>query len=368
MAAPAHKCAGRISADGNRMSTLHVVIAGAGPAGAYLARRLGPRHEVEVRDPRSFETLGEDCAWGISLPAFRHFARRAGLAPGDYILCRRIGFQSDLYQANASAVVDKNAFLRALLRRSGASVRRERMEDRAEAAGADLLVDATGRKRALLPRCGGRDHWMLPCYQLVAEGEGLPPGFLLQQRGLGYLWAFPLDEDAGTARVGCGSFDVRPRRAVEQFLADLAEQGSCRVRPGSGSGGAIRLLPPSRSLPLFQPGRPPVIGVGEAVGTVNPLTGDGIGPALRSAEMVAQMLLGRENNVELSEVGRTYRSRLLRRFRWVDRSHRFFRALRFGTPSEQLWGLITLQQPPGALVRYSRVKATLNYLRRTAAP
>ena len=108
----------------------------------------------------------------------------------------------------------------------------------------------------------------------------------------GYGWLFPGDH--GQANVGIGvGLGTRRRQAslrddLARFCALLRSAGdlAAGARPGPVTGGWLR---------MGGTGAPPAAGnvllAGDAAGLINPLQGEGIGPAMVSARLAAQSLL-----------------------------------------------------------------------------
>ncbi|NIU84416.1 MAG: hypothetical protein GWN64_13315, partial [Candidatus Thorarchaeota archaeon] len=85
-------------------------------------------------------------------------------------------------------------------------------------------------------------------------------------------------------KVGCGGFDRNPKQEVEAFLAGKQYEELYRT------GGIVRMIPPSRSRPFFEAEAPPIVGVGESIGTVSPISGEGISCTLRCSDIFLDAL------------------------------------------------------------------------------
>jgi len=96
----------------------------------------------------------------------------------------------------------------------------------------------------------------------------------------GYFWYFPLGN--GYAHIGAGDFLKNHNVFVDEFL----KKHECEVIKKVGR--PVRLTPPSRCEP-FTDGRKSV-GVGESIGTVYPLLGEGIIPSTWCAELFVKNL------------------------------------------------------------------------------
>jgi len=331
---------------------MRIAIVGAGVAGCYLARQLSAHFQVDIFEKRRKRNWGRDCAWITNWGHWSRFCEKAGLHPSDYVCCRASRFISDTYEANDPAIFDKNRFLRDLVESSPATVHKARVEKASDLPDYDLLVDATGFSRALLPRDGDMSEWMLPCYQVEVEGESLPDEFRIEQKGTGYLWFFPLQQDGKRARVGCGSFDVSARRAVLECLSEHLGENNYRAVRSGVVGGMIRMIPPSRSRPLYVAGRPFLIGVGESVGTVSPLSGEGILPALECADILAGLLKAGRAEWRLEAIAREYERRVLKEFDWMEAQFRFLQAVRLGNRVLQLIAMARVRIPDCMAARF----------------
>jgi len=339
---------------------MKVIIAGAGVAGSYLALRLSRRWEVEVLDEEPAERLGRECAWGINGDVLEEYCGKAGLSAGRYVLNRCTSFRSEMYSNHRMVVFDKNRFLRDLLQQCRATFRPQPAgAGRLESLDCDIVVDATGARRALLPRCLGREEWMLPCYQVEADSSALPLGVWIEGAGIGYLWVFPL-RDGRRAKVGCGSFTVNPRATVRAFLRNAGVE----ALQDSEVGSVIRCLPPARSRPFWRAGRPFLVGAGESIGTVSPLTGEGTAHSLRCAELLAASLQGVDSALGLERAARLYERRVLREFKWIETQHAFLRAVRSRHPLAMLVRLLRLRQPRRRMLTYPRLRHLCAHLRR----
>ena len=342
---------------------MRIAIVGAGVAGGYLARQLSPRFNVDIFENQEPERWGRDCAWITDRSHFRRFCLKCGLRPDDYVLHPGLEFVSDMYQANAPVIYHKNRFLRDLVGGSGAALHkgRARLDD---LSGHDLAVDATGWRRALLPRTACHTQWLLPYYQIEVEGQGLPPHAHVEQRGIGYLWVFPMGLDARRVKLGCGSFDVNPKRAVHEYLRRGMEGRDRRIVPSSAVGCNIRMVSPARSLPFHVPGAPFLIGCGESVGTVCPLSGEGITTSLMCADILADMLKECLPQGSLEGAAGAYEKRLLREFAWIDGQFEFLAALRHGGRASQLLKMLRLVIPYYMCAWFSRVNVVFRWVHR----
>ncbi|MGH7576600.1 MAG: NAD(P)/FAD-dependent oxidoreductase [Longimicrobiales bacterium] len=172
--------------------------------------------------------------------------------------------------------------------------------DRAESAvRAHIVVLATGADVTLLERCGMVERAEPSAFALrgyVQCDAVLDRLVVAFDRTIlpGYAWIFPLP--GGELNVGCGVFgngwhvrQVGLRRTLDTFLREFP-----LARELFGSGESIGPLKGARlrcGLTGARPFRPPnILALGEAIGTTFPLTGEGIGKAMETAEIAAAVI------------------------------------------------------------------------------
>jgi flavin-dependent dehydrogenase len=142
----------------------------------------------------------------------------------------------------------------------------------------DLIIDATGFHRNYLPRL--ENELWIPCVQYkVRYKPGHEPFDDFYLRAFpsmtGYFWYFPLGN--GYAHVGAGDFAKTHNQFVDGFLKKHECEAIKKV------GRPVRLSPPANCEP-FTDGRK-TVGVGESIGTVFALLGEGIIPATWCADL-----------------------------------------------------------------------------------
>jgi flavin-dependent dehydrogenase len=164
----------------------------------------------------------------------------------------------------------------------------------------DIIIDSTGFHRNYLPK-PKKEMW-IPCvqYKVKYDNDNMPyDDFYLQAfpSMTGYFWYFPLEN--GYAHIGAGDFE---RRQNNKFVDEFLKKYKCEVIKKVGR--PIRISPPANCEP-FTDGRK-TVGVGESIGTVYPLLGEGIIPSTWCAELFIQQL---HKNIK------AYRDIVLKRFR-----------------------------------------------------
>ncbi|GAB4259589.1 MAG: NAD(P)/FAD-dependent oxidoreductase [Deferrisomatales bacterium] len=255
-----------------------VAIAGAGVAGSYLyglLRRSGVPADLYDTGPGT--TCGlTPCAWGTSR-GFAELVAAAGLDPDAYVLRRLSHLVADGVRLRVEVLTFDKPRLVADLR-GGGSVR----PGTPDPARYRRVIDATGTARALLPPVA--DDLVLRCVQgrvrTAAQWTNR-----IELGGIGYAWCFPLED--GSYHVGCGSLLDDPAARLRSLGwldgAAAGDAGEVRCR----CGGRIRLTGPHGARPfVVRRGQGEVWGVGEAVGCVAPLAGDGVVPSMRSAHLL----------------------------------------------------------------------------------
>jgi hypothetical protein len=193
--------------------------------------------------------------------------------------------------------LDKPAFIRDLLWDG------EVREGPIQSQRSDRVFDATGVSRAYLPPI--RNDVLLPAKQRRIEtSERLENRIKLG--GVGYAWCFPLGRMG--YHLGCGSLSEDPARQLEAlgWAPDSSTGSSAKTR--CACSGSLRLTGPHDSQPFFLDGPScGVWGVGEAIGCVAPLAGDGIVPGMKSVRLL----------MEHWEDPEAYTGAVLREFDWM---------------------------------------------------
>ena len=285
---------------------MKIAVAGMGVAGAYLMNRLSEDLENHVV---GFERMDRDkhdavCAWATCKNVMTGLARNCGLNFDDYILHEGKQMEVDLGYPNRVGInlkgmvsYDKLSLINDMIRGTktefGKGPRKENLE-----LEFDMIVDATGFHRNYLPRI--RDEMWIPCVQYkVKYDTGQVPFdyfFLKAFPSMsGYFWYFPLEN--GYGHIGAGDFKRTQNTFVDQFL----QQHKCEIIKKVGR--PIRISPPANCEP-FVDGRK-TVGVGESIGTVYPLLGEGIIPSTWCAELFVKNLYDMK----------AYREMVIKRFR-----------------------------------------------------
>lgn len=249
-------------------------IAGLGVSGSYLYRRLmDSGFEAEGFDPKR-AGFYLPCGYAVNLDKLTSLIGNIGLDAKDYLesTSNSVTFESDSgisinLPTSGFSTIDKNRLEYDIL--SELKVEQRTAPQTSHDNG--IFIDATGVSRYYLGPATG-DLIMRTKEYLT---ETAPHGdfyFRYFPSGRGYYWEFPLKNGY---HIGAGGDSID---TVSNSLENVKD--SKRVMSRN-----IRLSP------LFdQIHRGNIIGVGEAIGTVSPITGEGILPSMESAELLFQQL------------------------------------------------------------------------------
>jgi flavin-dependent dehydrogenase len=297
---------------------MHFAIAGAGVAGSYLATMLQRRgHDVDVFEASKKEHHWPVCAWGASRHMLEKFSNQAGLNFDDYIL--HIGENLRMEMPNNTeewlelkglATYNKSAWEDDLLEHAsvkyGLKVTRENLPSNSY----DYIIDCTGLHRSFLPKSD--QDFLIPAYEYLLENvQGLDEFYVISYKGAkGYFWYFPLD--SGRGYMGAGDIEKK-YYGIGSFFKEHPE-----ARIVKKIGRPIRLAPPKRMEPFYDGN---VIGVGESIGCVFPMLGEGIIPSLICCDLFLDVLDRSKGKFDFKQ----YRKKVLRRFDYYDDVYKIVR-------------------------------------------
>ncbi len=247
---------------------------GAGPGGAYLYKLLKvkrPDIEVYIFDPPHETKCGiKSCGWATSRPeTLSRLCHDVGakvplLANYDHVTLvmngKKIRIRSSI------AMFNKSLLIKRLLGR-----RKPLNAWQVEPGEFDRVIDATGHDRAFLPPSRSESFWTVQrkCRGRFEEHLAFP-------FARGWAWVMPLG--GGEAHVGAGAID-----GLEEAEEMLRKAGLDRMETICACFSHIHrggLREP------FVDGK--VWGLGEAIGLVDPLTGEGVIPAMISAKLLLE--------------------------------------------------------------------------------
>ncbi len=307
---------------------MRVTIVGGGISGSYLANLLRDGHEVRVLERQQPENFRAVCAWGTSYHEMRRLLERIDVEFDEYVfhvgkrMTVDLGGERIEVPLKGLCTFDKRRLILDLHRRVevtyGAEVRR------LDEVRGDLVVDATGFHRVILPRLS-KDYYIPTLEYLIRYREPPLDDFYVKPiRPLsGYFWYFPLGN--GLAHVGAGDYYKRHVEVLNEFVSRHGGEVLAKV------GRPVRIMPPRLAKPISHNN---VYGIGESVGAVYPVLGEGIIPGMQSAELFASLF----HDGRLSE----YPQRLIEHFDPFWTAFRYIRnkIKRRGNPLENLWLLL----------------------------
>ena len=260
---------------------MKIAVVGAGVAGAYLLNRIPSEHQAEAFEMRTEENWYTVCAWGTSQPYIRDLVKKAGFNFDDYVLHKgkkmivQLGDEELEIPLKGLVTYDKHQLTHDMIKGKKVHWGAQIKEQNGHFEGFDTVVDATGLHRSLLPKI--KDDLVIPSLEYQVKSKELPyDDFVIRPyEGItGYWWYFPLGD--GMAHVGAGDLRGRYRGELDEFV----KKYHCEVVRRIGR--PVRVTPPKLAEPFFD-GK--VWGVGESIGTVYPMLGEGIIPSMQCVNL-----------------------------------------------------------------------------------
>lgn len=290
---------------------MRIAIVGLGVAGSYLASTLSKEHEVTGYDRLPIENFDAVCAWGTTKSVISELVKPSGLDFENYVMHdgrEMIVDASDErihIKLKGLCIYDKLSLTKDMAK--GQKVHFGKyVNDIPNKEDYDIIIDSTGLTRPLLPRI--KDDVLIPSLQYKVKYRERPfdDFYIKPFPGLGgYFWYFPLEN--GYAHVGAGDIHKRHIAEIETFFNKFPCEKIHKV------GRPVRITPPALCQPFSQ-GK--VVGVGESIGTVHPMLGEGIIPSLQCARLLV------ENIHDL----KAYESRVKSHFRAFEKVYRLVKA------------------------------------------
>ncbi len=284
-------------------------VAGLGVAGSYLLRRL---------NQEGFDSLGFDpkrpdyyipCGYATNLDRIKTFASRAGLDMEEYSTVRSnsVTFSGNEFgpvefPGRGIGTFDKNRFERDLI--AGIPTK---MTTFRKAEGGSVTIDATGVSRQILGKVED-DHLMYAREIISRKADHKDFYFHFFEKGRGYYWEFPIE---GGYHIGAGALTL-----------DVVDEALRSVQPGFTVGRKIRMKPLFENMSGGN-----VIGVGESIGLVSPITGEGIMPALESAEILIQIMKKQD---DLDMIKMDYRKQIMKAYGYYEQLYDLVSAIQNG--------------------------------------
>ncbi len=265
---------------------MRIAVAGLGVAGSYLANRLGEKHEVVGFERQRFDRFDAVCAWGTSRHELRRLLAPTGIDFDKYILhdgrTMRVDLGSSMLEIPLKGLCtyDKHQLELDLVKERETHYGVRVTEEQLSKDGFDMIIDATGVHRDLLPKL--KMDSVVPCIEYKVKYTRTPTDdFYIKpfNRDSGYLWYFPLEN--GSSYVGAGDYFKQHMAKTEQYNTEHPGEVVKKI------GRPIRVLSPKLCQPFYK-GK--VVGVGESIGTVFPILGEGIIPSLQCAEILLQTM------------------------------------------------------------------------------
>jgi len=266
---------------------MKIAVCGIGVAGSYLISRIKDSHEVVGFERMSEEKHDSICAWGASKPKMIEFCKKSGIDFDDYVIHdgKNLHIEMDNNEKfdiglHGLCTYDKIQLIKDFVK--GCNVNfgtAPKLEDLEKEF--DLIVDCTGFHRVYLPRL--EEDFFLPTYEYKVQYDDKVPfdDFVVRPfpKMTGYFWYFPLGKNI--AHIGAGDYKKNHVKATDEFLAKHGGKVLKTV------GRPIRLATPDMCKPFYK-GK--VVGVGESIGTVYPLLGEGIIPSMECVDIFIKNL------------------------------------------------------------------------------
>lgn len=292
-----------------------VAVLGGGPAGAFTAERLARAgmHVTLLDEKLAWE---KPCGGGLTYKAYHQYPFLIDNDTPKKTLTRtrlaspKAG-SAELELTRPILIYSRYELNNMLLRRAGqagAQVEKTRVTDLSRSGSgwrlrtlggdieADFCVVANGARNALN---GVGTEWTAG-NKMVALGYFIPvdrehidiqflPGYA------GYIWIFPRNGHLSAGICAKGSTSQALRRILETYLAD----NGIPLKGATFYGHVI----PSLEKPQWRSNRvagPGWLAVGDAAGLVDPVTGEGLYYAMRSADLAAGAILADASQPEMA--------------------------------------------------------------------
>jgi len=292
-----------------------VAILGSGPAGAFAAEQLGS-HGIKTILLDEKLAWEKPCGGGLTYKAYnqypflidndtpKKFVHHATLAAPE-VGSVNLNLQTPLLIYSR---LDLNRMLLARAMKSGAEFENDRvlsmersgsgwdLRTRSGRIKADYCIVATGARNTLRDvgtQLSPGDTMVALGYYVPSQQDHVDIQFLADLEG--YIWVFPRCGHLSVGICGKGEPASRLRQRLETYMdqKDLKRDGATFYSH----------LLPSLDTPAWQANRVSGDGwmaVGDAAGLVDPITGEGLYYAIRSADLAVQALLAELRHSELA--------------------------------------------------------------------
>ncbi len=302
-----------------------VAVLGGGPAGAFAAEQIARQglRAILLDEKLAWE---KPCGGGVTYKAYSQYPfLRDNDTP------KRFVHETALASTGAGSVslaldsplivysrIDLNQMLLTRAIAAGAEVEKTRvmgiqrngaqwdLQTRHGKLRADYCIVATGARNPLRDmgtQLSSNDTMVALGYYVPQQQERIDIQFLPELEG--YIWVFPRCGHLSVGICGKGEPASSLRKRLEAYM--LEKDLRCE-----GSTFYSHLLP-SLDTPAWQQNRvagPGWLAVGDAAGLVDPITGEGLYYAIRSADLAVQALF---NELRNNEMAAAFYRRLLRR-------------------------------------------------------
>ncbi len=283
-----------------------IAIVGGGIAGSFLAKLLS----IEGYDVTVFtesKRLGCFCAWGTVFNEVDYLLRKVGLRLKDYVFSKIKYLVVNGIKLNAKNIVtfNKPKLIYDLLENVKVKYIRATKDT---VRNYDIIVDATGFRRELLGKL--KRDFMLPTIEYVIKDEEgiLNENTIYVQLGkVGYAWMFPLINKFW--HVGAGDIVLDIKELTERVMGKYGLNRD-KIKITCECKSYVRLLPPKYCQPIVKGN---IYGCGESIGTVYPLTGEGIAFSMRCSEILF-------DNIVANKTPKDYVSSILKEFKWFNKA------------------------------------------------
>ncbi len=266
---------------------MKIAVIGIGVAGGYLLSRLKKDHEVVGFERMTEENHDSICAWGSSKNEMKELCSRSDIDFEKFVIHDGKNLYIDMnnqqrfdIKLKGLCTFDKIGLIQEMAKgckvNYGSAPKLEELEKEF-----DIIVDCTGFYRSYLPKI--KEDFYLPTYQYKIKYEKEVPlddFYVRPFPGMtGYFWYFPLG--GKYAHAGAGDYKKHHVEETDKFVEKFGGEVVKTV------GRPIRLATPDMCEPFFD-GK--VVGVGESIGTVYPLLGEGIIPSMVCADIFVKNL------------------------------------------------------------------------------
>ena len=306
---------------------MKVAIVGAGPAGSHLACQLS-KHGFEVMLFDARPAWEKPCGGGVTSKALREFEfLRDGQSPKQMVSSLRLisaaGRDLTVKPSHEFAIYSRRELAELMRQRAvaaGAELRVARVEKTNFSNGhwlletsageftADFLVGADGASSIIRRRVGVKFEAKDFAYALGWNVKDAQPPTRVDVKYLddasGYLWLFPRHDHISYG-IASGYQEMTPARLKEKLLAYIETEDPAtarEIRSASGNSTAntnfYAAILPALDVATWDGlkacnAEQAWALVGDAAGFVDPLTGEGIYYAIKSADLLAEAMVGR---------------------------------------------------------------------------